>query len=197
MTTQSSSTSLLNVQNNSLMQLVSLTIHGRHHSFIHVSKGRKSLNMNSYFHPSRRMCEMVAFVQLCTVLLICELERVRMQPVMAKFSTNIWRETMKSSVRAIHVLLRIEHGTCRIKVRCLIALVNLLCFVSQHSTFNTCQELHKIDLSAPFKWKRLSRMELRFIQHLTVFSQLHTSTLCSTKLMDPMYEELWVICRAE
>jgi len=40
-------------------------------------------------------------------------------------------------------------------------------------------------------------MELRFIQHLTAFSQLHTSILCSTKLMDPMYEELWGFCRAK
>lgn len=65
MTTQSSSTSLLNVQNNSLVQLVSLTVHGRHHSFLHVSRGRKSLNMNTYFHtPCKRIWEMVAFVQI-------------------------------------------------------------------------------------------------------------------------------------
>jgi hypothetical protein len=65
MATQSSSTTLLNVQNNSLSHLVSITVHGKHQIFFHVSKDRKSLNMNTYFHPPcKRICKMVAFMRI-------------------------------------------------------------------------------------------------------------------------------------
>lgn len=36
-----------------------------HHSFLHMSKGRQSLNLTTYFHPQRkRIWEMAVFAQI-------------------------------------------------------------------------------------------------------------------------------------